>query len=224
MAVIELDRDTIAILDQNIAPSVQPNREVGTKRRYHHGDLKRALLTAAEEILAQHGSDGLTMRDLSKRVGVSRTAAYHHFRDRADLLAALATDGINELLRLAQEVVDDTSCTPHQRLEGLMLTYVRYAADHPEKYKLMMSNDGWQKAADTALQQLARNAFRQYVGWITQFSEAGLFYTSDPLRTAQLTWATLHGMSRMLMDGIISRHSDLEEIVRYGIKIYTRKP
>lgn len=208
----------------NTDNSTQTTEPTNTpKKRYHHGDLKQALLTAAEDILIQSGKDGLTMRDLSKKVGVSRTAAYHHFRDRADLLAALAKDGIHELLKLAQAVVDDQARPANERLESLMLTYVRYATDHPEKYKLMMNNDSWQKESDDSLQQLSRHAFRQYVTWITQFSEAGLFYTTDPLRTAQLTWATLHGMSRMLTDGIINRQSDLEEMVRYGLKIYTRQ-
>lgn len=204
----------------------EPPKSTGkTKRaRYHHGDLKHALLKAAEELLVENGSDGLTMRDLSKRIGVSRTAAYHHFRDRADLLAALATQGLTELMALAQEVMDDETLKPHEKFEQVMLTYVRYAANHPEKYNLMVGNDLWKTHPIPELQQLARTSFRRYVGWITYFSEQGVFHSNDPLRTSQLTWATLHGVCRLLMDGIFARRSDMEEILKFGLQIYTRNP
>ena len=60
---------------------------------YHHGDLKRALLEAALEMLDQEGADGVGLRELARKVGVSPAAPYRHFRSRQALLEAVATEG-----------------------------------------------------------------------------------------------------------------------------------
>ena len=152
------------------------------------------------------------MRDLSKRIGVSRTAAYHHFKDRTDLLAALASQGLTELYEQGQAVMDNPELSPQQKFKALMFTYVNYATQHPKKYDLMVGNDLWIKHTEPELEELARRAFRAYVGWITEFSEQKVIPSDNPLRTAQLTWATLHGVCRLVTDGIFARKSDMEEI------------
>lgn len=64
-----------------------------TERAYHHGDLRRALLTAALDAIAQEGPDALSLRDLARRAGVSHAAPAHHFKDRTGLLTAVAAEG-----------------------------------------------------------------------------------------------------------------------------------
>src|SRR5512145_1581524 len=65
--------------------------------RYHHGDLRRALLQAAVRTIGTHGIDGLTLRAVGSSLGVSRTALYRHFADKAALLAAVAAEGFRTL-------------------------------------------------------------------------------------------------------------------------------
>ena len=66
-------------------------------RPYHHGNLKEALLAAAVEAIAESGPRGFTLREAARRAGVSHNAPYRHFRDRDDLLAAVAADGFDRL-------------------------------------------------------------------------------------------------------------------------------
>ena len=61
--------------------------------RYHHSDLRSTLVEAAAAMIAETGVAGVTMRGLAQRVGVSRTAPYRHFADKAALLAAVAEEG-----------------------------------------------------------------------------------------------------------------------------------
>ena len=63
------------------------------KKSYHHGDLRQALLAEATAMLEESGADGLSLRALARRVGVSHAAPGHHFADRNALLAELAADG-----------------------------------------------------------------------------------------------------------------------------------
>jgi len=61
--------------------------------RYHHGDLRRALLDAALELLAREGASALTLREVARRAGVTHAAPYRHFTDKQALLAAVAEEG-----------------------------------------------------------------------------------------------------------------------------------
>ena len=63
------------------------------KESYHHGDLRTTLLATAASMISEAGIEGLSLRKLAERIGVSRTAAYHHFKDKNDLLSAIARQG-----------------------------------------------------------------------------------------------------------------------------------
>ena len=84
--------------------------------RYHHGDLHAALLREAAVLLREQGVEGLSLRRLAERAGVSRTAPYHHFTDKNALLCALAEDGFRRLARLMAEAdfrADDPAPVPY---------------------------------------------------------------------------------------------------------------
>ncbi len=66
-----------------------------TAPSYHHGDLRTALLDAAAKRLAKHGVESLSLRKLAEDAGVSRTAPYHHFKDKSALLSAIAAKGFS---------------------------------------------------------------------------------------------------------------------------------
>src|SRR5215212_4914161 len=66
-------------------------------KRYHHGDLRNALIRAGQELLAQEGIAGLDMRKVARAAGVSHAAPYRHFADKQALLAAIAEDGFYQL-------------------------------------------------------------------------------------------------------------------------------
>src|SRR6185369_15867068 len=67
------------------------------RRRYHHGDLERALVATAIKIIAAEGVEGLTLRRVGTEIGVSRTALYRHFDHKAALVAKIAADGFRLL-------------------------------------------------------------------------------------------------------------------------------
>src|SRR5919199_2054871 len=66
-------------------------------RQYHHGNLRRALLDEALATIRAEGVDGLTLRQIGARLGVSSTALYRHFADKRALLTAVATEGFRAL-------------------------------------------------------------------------------------------------------------------------------
>jgi AcrR family transcriptional regulator len=106
------------------------------KPTYHHGDLRRALLRAAEEAIAENGVAALSMRDLARRAGVSHAAPTHHFSDKAGLLTAFATDGFE---RLAKALA--TSRLASNSLVELGVTYVRFAVTRRAMFEVMFRTD-----------------------------------------------------------------------------------
>ena len=106
------------------------------KQTYHHGDLRRALLDAAAEVIAEQGPAALSLRDLARRAGVSHAAPMHHFGDKAGLLTALATEGYD---LLAAELAEEWAVT-HSFLEQ-GVAYVRFAIRHRAHFEVMFRPD-----------------------------------------------------------------------------------
>lgn len=107
---------------------------------HYAGDLPRVLLDEAKEMIASDGIEGLTLRSLAKRVGVSHAAPGHHFGSRAGLLSRLAVEGF-ELLRARmldeQHQTPPTAGDPGAHLEAAGRAYIRFSADEPALFAVM---------------------------------------------------------------------------------------
>ncbi|MEV4946626.1 TetR/AcrR family transcriptional regulator [Streptomyces sp. NPDC053755] len=103
-----------------------------SRRSYHHGDLRQAVLTAALDVIACDGPAALSLRDLARRAGVSHAAPAHHFKDRTGLLTAIAAEGFGLL-------ADALADAPDLRERGV--AYVRFAVGHPAHFQVMFQPD-----------------------------------------------------------------------------------
>jgi AcrR family transcriptional regulator len=108
------------------------------RRAYHHGDLKRALVEAADAMIEEGGADELSLRVLAHAVGVSRMAAYNHFEDKEALLAEIVRLGFQALeQRLGETPAEPES--PREALTRAAAAYLDLAAERPERFRLMFS-------------------------------------------------------------------------------------
>lgn len=170
------------------------------REAYHHGDLRRALLEAAELVLAERGVAGFTLRECARRAGVSHAAPAHHFRDARGLLTALAALGFATLtacMREARAGIDD----PRERLRAIARGYVAFARRHPDRFRLTFSRsrlDG----DDPAYQAASEEAFGELEAAIRLVHAAPDAPLEGPLR-ASLTqaWAVVHGFAYLLLEG-----------------------
>lgn len=186
--------------------SIKPKSNTSkASSRYHHGDLRQGLLNAAAEMIHADGVDAVSMRKLADKVGVSRTALYHHFDGKQDLLCALAEDGFVRQRKLLHEVMlQAAEQEPRQMLEAYVKTYIDFAVKNPAYYGLMFGREIWKSAgANDQLTDVAKRAFKNYVDTIAWWQQQGIVPDNgDPLRFAQVSWGTLHGLSRLMIDGI----------------------
>jgi AcrR family transcriptional regulator len=168
--------------------------------RYHHGDLRRALLDEAVRTIQIEGVDALTLREAGRRLGVSRTALYRHFRDKSALLAAVARDGFQ---RFRQDLVDAWTAGGRRRhgFEQMGRAYVSFAAANPSHYRVMFGAFRDLCEKDPALQADAAAAFQVLVDAIQTLQTAGEIRGDDPRQLARFIWSAVHGVASLAIDG-----------------------
>src|ERR1700760_3315370 len=105
-------------------------------RPYHHGDLSRALVDAARRLLEAEGPSALSLRAVAREAGVSPAAPYHHFKDKGELLDAVAGEG---WMMLDQALVKAKAQAPdiHHAMTELGVAYVCFACANPALYRVM---------------------------------------------------------------------------------------
>ena len=108
---------------------------------YHHGDLKNALLDAADELLRNKGLQGFTMRACARLANVSHAAPKHHFGDINGLLTAVAERGYDRLLALLQEKLQPVVGDLLEEMYVTVMTYVEFAETYPEHFRVMFRKD-----------------------------------------------------------------------------------
>jgi AcrR family transcriptional regulator len=102
-------------------------------RPYHHGDLRRALVDAARRLLETEGPAAMSLRAVAREAGVSPAAPYHHFKDKSELLAAVANEG---WAMLSSSIMDASRGSPGDRVAPT-LAYIAFARSHPALYRIM---------------------------------------------------------------------------------------
>lgn len=159
---------------------------------YHHGDLRRGLLAAAQDLLRSGGVDAVTLREAARLAGVSHNAPYRHFQSREALLAALAAEGFRTLRRALDEAGDRAE--PAGRLTALGRAYLRFAAGDRATFRLMFGG-----ALDTAshpdLAAAAADAFGALRKVVAEEAPR-----ASGEREALRAWALVHGLAHLVAE------------------------
>lgn len=193
-----------------------------SRDQYHHGDLYESLLSCATEIIGEGGVEALSMRKLADKVGVSRTAPYHHFKDKNELLCAIAEQGFQrQELILNQLVRNNSDDALREQFAQYVHTYILLSHENRDQYDLMFGREIWRNSQPTpSLTKLSKQHFQNWLQWIDHLQQRQIIRDEDSaLRTAQVTWATLHGICRLLNDGIYTEHSNIEEMGQAALNL-----
>lgn len=190
---------------------------------YHHGDLRQVLMDEAALMIKEEGEQALSMRKLAARVGVSRTAPYHHFSDKQTLLCGIAEEGFRRfsLIGNGQEFDDDGFLSLSVQL-NFVRNYLKFARQNPQYYDLMFGGHLWKSQQLTdSLTREAHSTFRLYVDRLRLWKEGGhILPEIDPLRFAQVSWSTMHGMSRLAIDGIYMDDAAVEPMCESAAQMF----
>ena len=168
---------------------------------YHHGDLKQALVDAGVKVLKEEGVKGFSVRKVAKRIGVSHTACYRHYRDKDTLLAAIAEQGFILLYEKIKLATDYVPVESFAQIYKATEAYLIFGIEHKEYLDVMfgiISHEPHPRLAESAGQ-----AFQQLVQLIEACNEVGLLKEDSSLELAFAVWPMLHGLTLLIAEGHI---------------------
>ena len=177
------------------------------RKPYHHGNLRETLLEAAVRLIAGVGPTAFTLREVARRAGVSHNAPYRHFRDRDDLMGAVAAQGFRELTQAMVEAAAQQT-DPLNRLKHAGLAYVTFALRRPEHFTVMFDTPR-SKRQHPASVAAGAQAFNTLVGFVRDCQEAGRLPSEDSLQMALLAWSMVHGIAKLASTGRLPFHSNI---------------
>ena len=187
------------------------------KESYHHGDLRRALLDAAAEAIAEDGPAALSLRDLARRAGVSHAAPTHHFGDKKGLLTALAAEGFDQLAAALWE----SRAATGSFLE-LGVTYVRFATTHRAHFEVMWRPDLYHGDDPVLAAARERSGSALSSGIVELPDGPG---GADVQEAGLAAWSLAHGFATLWLSGALPDMPDLpDEAARAVLRHLTHGP
>lgn len=164
------------------------------KSGYHHGNLRSALIDAADAIIRDRGIEGFSLREAARRAGVSIGAPAHHFGSATGLLtevALLGYDSLGEALNTVTPTQDAAA-----DLRQLAIAYVSFALAHPGRFRLMFRPDLVNRD-DPRYAQASTRALSGFAAAIARHGGA----TKDAMANVFVVWSSFHGMANLVLDG-----------------------
>ncbi len=184
-------------MDEREPQPAEP-QEPTSRPAYHHGDLRGALLRAAEAELTEKGMEGFTLRGCAKRAGVSHAAPAHHFKDANALLTELAAVGFARFVAAMRRRQAPAGDDPRRRLVNAGLGYIDFARANPALFRLMFSS--FRPDFDTThLKCEASTAFNLLVESVTAVRGSGARGDAALMRDVAATWSVAHGLADLVL-------------------------
>jgi len=176
---------------------------VGRRARAPRGEgdrLRDEILIATEELLLETGDESaVSIRAIADSVGVSPPSIYLHFADKDELIRSVCQLQFRKLDVVVAEAtagIDD----PLERLRGRGQAYVRFGVAHPEHYRIMLMGKGEFSQDDFEAGLLpGMRSFQSLVENVQECIDRGMFAPDDPFRVATILWATVHGLTSLLI-------------------------
>jgi AcrR family transcriptional regulator len=183
--------------------SATRSKRSGKGGRYHHGELRAALVDAAIELIAEHGVRGFSLAEASRRVGVTVAAPYRHFADRDELLAAVAVRALEVFAELMAADATNTEA-PAPRLAAMTRAYVRFAAEQRPLFETVF-HAGLNKSRYPDLKRAYEPVDALFLSAVNEICE-GDAAAADTL--AAVLEASAHGHAALLLDGEYGEGAD----------------
>jgi len=179
------------------------------ERPYHHGDLRRAIVKAALEILHETQSLEFSLRELARRAGVSHNAPYKHFADKRELLAAVSAAGFEALTkRMAREIAGLDNA--REQLFAMLRAYIDHGVDNPALYNLMFG--GYLSGPDRsrpAIELAEAEKTKALLGSVIVAGGLGRVIPHTSRNERKIAgailacWSLVHGLTLLLADGLV---------------------
>jgi AcrR family transcriptional regulator len=185
-----------------------PKRQ-SAERPYHHGDLRRAIVTAAVEILQETQSLEFSLRELARRAGVSHNAPYKHFADKRELLAAVSAAGFETLTkRMTTEIAGLDNA--REQLFAMLRAYIAHGVENPALYNLMFGGYlGGPNRSRPTIELAEAEKTKALLAGVIVAGGLGRAIPHTTRNERQIAgailacWSLVHGLTLLLADGLV---------------------
>ncbi|MGK0248188.1 MAG: AcrR family transcriptional regulator [Oleispira sp.] len=191
---------------------------------YHHGNLRLALLDAAIAQIKEVGVEKLSLRGIARSVGVSQTAPYRHFKDKNELLAEIATQAFLDLYTATSKHIRDDQ-SPCDNIKVTWSTYLAFAINNPEKYKLMFGSSILNRTDYPNMVSAGDQSLNVLITQVERGIAEGIFLKGCPMVLANTLWTQAHGMASLIIDGFYDNREipmPFDEFLNIQISIASR--
>ena len=196
------------------------------KSSYHHGDLKNALIKAGIEILSKEGVNGLSLRKVARKAGVSHSAPYAHFADKQALVAAIATDGHKKIYDKIAGVMEQYPDDPLRQFVETAWAYVEFGFKEPDHFRITFSGAVKKERDYPVLVEMTAKNFGVLCALVARCQAAGILNSGEPDLVAVGAWGLVHGFVSLIQEGQISRsvlsHYSLREMLIFLLNQVSR--
>jgi AcrR family transcriptional regulator len=187
---------------------------------YHHGDLRRALIDTALELVTEEQNWTFSLREVARRAGVSHHAPYNHFPEKQDLLGAVAVVGF-ERLRDGMLRATSGNAAPEALVEAIGRTYVRLGLENPALYRLMFGRalaEAGPGDRPTSAKLAGRQAREVLDDVIARGARSGVFAVSpddpkDQILASHVFWSAVHGLTMLAIDDLMAPGVTVDEMI-----------
>ena len=176
-------------------------------QKYHHGDLRRAIMDAALEMTAESGLASLSLREIARRIGVTTAAPYHHFKDRQTLLVDLAIEAYSQLLGVMKRA-RDAAKSAEGEIEAAAGAYLKFGRHHRAQYAIMFSGElATHPRADEMI-----SVANQCLDLVrTSIADSRKLGPVDTAQAAFCAWSLLHGILMLDQNSVLQESPPEQE-------------
>ncbi|MEA2018251.1 MAG: TetR/AcrR family transcriptional regulator [Campylobacterota bacterium] len=184
-----------------------------TKTPYHHGNLKEEFLKIAFEFIETNDIDKLTLKILSDATGTSRSAIYRHFKSKDALIEVMIEKGFEQFDDATAPILLDTSNALVDRFYLATRAYIQWAKDNPNLYRLLFGKKySHIREKIISIKDEDCNGFGALKLAIEEGQKQGILKDEDSYKQSIIIWASLHGLSSLIIDGFMDVDEIYEEL------------
>lgn len=175
------------------------------KERYHHGDLREALIQATASLVEERGAENFSLADACRCAGVSTAAPYRHFRDKQEILEEITARGFDLLTERSMEAVEAAGSGTIEGITAMGRTYVAFAIEEQALFRLMFGQHPKLKSAEL-VETRGHDCFDRVIGQVARYCENNGI-EGDAREIAVQLWTFVHGAASLIID------QDYEKVV-----------
>ncbi len=184
------------------------------KSKYHHGDLKEALVQASYQLISEKGAENFSLADACRLAGVSTAAPYKHFRDRDEVLEIVVARAFDDMTEKSMQAVEAAGVGTLEGISAMGGAYLKFAVEEQRLFRLMFGQHPTLKQAECVVND-GRNCFSKVIEQVAIYCERNNV-SGNPKEVAVRLWTFVHGAASLLIDedyAVVAPEIDIEEMI-----------